>query len=312
MSHKNKVSLPQQVFDALDAKARYGHAKKDDRADGVADKYIYSYETMATYKKQALPFVAWAKKDEQIREDLGRSPRTLAEIRPYAERYLKEREAEGKSAYTLKTQRAALSKLYRERIEVELRGAKRSEITRSRGDAVRDKHFSTERNADLVTFCKCAGPRRAELARLSPSALVWKDGAPYIHFTKGTKGGRERISPLVGSPDEIRTALRYLDTLTGNNKIHSAADIHSYRAEYATRVYLAHARDLSTLKGQKVDVTALTGKTRADGSRVVRSAIYACRGDRRGDKMDRAAMIAASQALGHNRESVVGEHYIRI
>lgn len=308
---KDKLSLAQQVFDTLDAKARYGHSKREDRADGIADRYIYSYDTMASYKKQSLAFVSWAKSDEQIRQDLGRSPRTLAEIRPYVGTYLKGREAAGLSPYTLKLQRAALSKLYGERIEVELRGAKRSEITRSRGEAVRDRHFSEERNFEMVTFCKCAGPRRAELAKLDPSALVWKDGEPYIRYTKGTKGGRERLSPLVGSPAEIRTALRYLSTLTGSNRVHSAADIHSYRAEYATRVYKAAERDLNTLKGQMVDVTALTGKTHADGSRIVKSAIYACRGDRKGDRMDRAAMIAASQALGHNRESVVGEHYIR-
>lgn len=28
--------------------------------------------------------------------------------------------------------------------------------------------------------------------------------------------------------------------------------------------------------------------------------------------LDRAAMIIASQNLGHNRESVVGEHYLRL
>lgn len=45
---------------------------------------------------------------------------------------------------------------------------------------------------------------------------------------------------------------------------------------------------------------------------VHKSAVYYCRGDQRGLALDRAAMIIASQNLGHNRESVVGEHYLRL
>lgn len=311
MGHKSKTSLPQQVFERLESMERYGHSKRQDRADGIADRYIYSFETMKSYKKHACAFVQWAKTAPQVREILGRSPRTLDEIRPFAAAWLKEREAQGLSAYTLKLERSALSKLYQEPIEVELRGAERSKITRSRGDAIRDKHFSEERNAGMVAFCRCAGPRRAELEALRPDALVWRAGKPYIRYTEGTKGGRERLSPLVGAPEEIEAALHYLSGLTGANHVHSACDIHSYRAEYATRVYKAAEGDLTALRGQMIDYTALTGKTRK-GERIYKTALYFFRGDRKGDVLDRAAMIAASRALGHNRESVVGEHYIRL
>ena len=47
-------------------------------------------------------------------------------------------------------------------------------------------------------------------------------------------------------------------------------------------------------------------------SRIYKSAVYYCRGDQKGLALDRAAMIIASQNLGHNRESVVGEHYLRL
>lgn len=126
------------------------------------------------------------------------------------------------------------------------------------------------------------------------------------------KGGRIRAAQLYGTAEEIENAVAYIRNLSGHNHIHSNADIHSYRADYASRVYKAHARDLSQLKGKKVDYTALTGKTAKDGSRIYKNAIYHCRGDQKGQAMDRAAMIIASQNLGHNREDVVGEHYLKL
>lgn len=102
----------------------------------------------------------------------------------------------------------------------------------------------------------------------------------------------------------------YINTLTGKNHVHSNADIHAYRAEYATRLYKQVARDINDLKGRKINYTAITGKRNKDGSDIYKNAVYYCRGDQKGTALDRAAMIAASQSLGHNRESVVGEHYI--
>ncbi|MBR3486035.1 MAG: hypothetical protein IKH31_00465 [Clostridia bacterium] len=309
MSHTNKKSLYQQVVETLEAKARYGHSKHADKRAGVTDQYIYSFDTMATYKKAALRFTDWVKSDPVVVEALGRKPRTLVEIRPFAEMWLLKRQDEGKSAYTLKMERSALKKLYGEEIYVELKPAKRTDISRSRGTAARDAGFSEKKNAELINFCRCCGPRRAELAMLDASALEFVGGKPFVHYTKGTKGGRERLSPIVGTEDEVKRALVYLDSLDGTQKINSHADIHSYRADYATRVYMEAARPIEELRGKMIDVTSLSGK---DGRAMWRSAIYCFRGDRKGDKLDRAAMLKASQALGHNRVSVVAESYIRV
>lgn len=309
MAHKSKLSLAQQVFNMLESKARYGHSKHEDKKAGVSEQYIYSFDTMKTYKKQSLAFVRWVK--EHVASEIGRQPRTLAECRPYVERYLQERQAAGMSASTLHTDRAALGKLYGERIDVALPAARRAEITRSRGDAVRDAHFSVARNSDLVNFCLCAGPRRSEYELLKPSALEYHDGVPYVHYTDGTKGGRERLSPITGTPEEVARAIDHLMHLTGNNHASDAFDMHDYRSRYAMRVYEAHKGDLDALKGKRIDYTALTGKTTATGDRIYKSALYVCRSDLCGVAYDRAAMIQASRALGHNRESVVAGHYFR-
>lgn len=307
---KNKKSLTQQVYETLESKARYGHSKHQDKADGIAQNYIYSFDTMKTYKKHCVLFANWCR--ETIPRETGKTPRTLEECRPYAERWVLEREGQGLSAYTVKMERSALSKLFGEQIDVVVKNSHRADIKRSRGVAVRDAHFSEKKNFALVTFCRCAGPRRAELEKLDASALEIHEGKPYIRYTEGTKGGRERLSPLIGSDEELRIALDFLKTCNGDNHVPGACDVHSYRAEYATRIYNAEKGDLQSLKGKKVNYTDLTGKRSKNGDSVQKSALYYCRGDRKGDVLDRAAMIKASQALGHNRESVVGEHYIRL
>ena len=42
-----------------------------------------------------------------------------------------------------------------------------------------------------------------------------------------------------------------------------------------------------------------------------KKALYICRRDEAKKKLDRAAMIKCSKALGHNRECVVADNYLR-
>ena len=308
MSHKNKKTMELQAVEALQSKMRLGHSKHHDKAEGVSGGYIYSISTAKAYTRHSLYFVAWAKKSERIREELGHRPRTLEEVRPYAAEWIREREAAGLSAYTLKLEASALAKLYGEPIEVQTKGTRRADITRSRGAAKRDKHFSEAANADLVNFCKCVGCRRSELAKMRAEDLRESPEGPGV-WIKG-KGGRERVAPIVGTTEEIRRALAFLAGLNGKNRVHSGADIHGYRAQYAQRIYQREARPVEALKGKTLDYTALTGKRAKDGGRIRKSALYRCRGDEAGRVFDRAAMLQASRALGHDRESVVGEHYL--
>ena len=236
-------------------------------------------------------------------------PRTLDECAQFVEPYIREREAAGLSAYTVKLEKSALSKLYQRQFDFETIATRRRDITRSRGAAVRDSHFSEKNNADMITACRCVGFRRSELEKAKAEDL-WEINGIYFMNIQG-KGGKNRAARLVGSPDEIERAIAYIHTLNGHNKVHSCADIHSYRADYATRIYNTYARNIQDIRGQKINYTELTGKRNQDGSDIYKSAVYYCRGDQRGQQLDRAAMIIASQCLGHNRESVVGEHYIR-
>ena len=113
------------------------------------------------------------------------------------------------------------------------------------------------------------------------------------------------------------------------------ADIHSYRGEYAARIYNAHKREINEFKNERLIIykneiinsytsksgrklikgnedyyTTINGiKTLLKGFRDVRSAYY-CRNELKGTYYDRKALFAASRALGHNRESIVADHYL--
>lgn len=82
----------------------------------------------------------------------------------------------------------------------------------------------------------------------------------------------------------------------------NCADIHGYRAEYATAIYKAHARAIEEIPYDRVN--------RGTGRRY-QSEVYTCRKDEAGKKLDKAAMLICSKALGHNRISVVADNYIR-
>lgn len=64
----------------------------------------------------------------------------------------------------------------------------------------------------------------------------------------------------------------------------------------------AHAREIKDIPYDRVN--------RGTGKRY-QSQVYTCRKDEAGKKLDKAAMLICSKALGHNRISVVADNYIR-
>lgn len=214
----------------------------------------------------------------------------------------------------------------------------RGDIKRSRSDRVRDRHFSVTNNDELIKFCQGTGLRRSELEALKGKDLITKEqiegmissleAVPehkrtpqeikrlgmlkdtrlfqneYFTFVRNGKGGRERMSPIIGKNAE-KIVERMKDTPAEEKvwqHIHKCADIHSYRAEYATMIYKAHARAIEDIPYDAVNKG--TGK-------LYQSDVYTCRKDEAGKKLDRAAMLVCSKALGHNRISVVADNYIR-
>lgn len=294
MSYKNKKSLILQVKENLDSKLAIGQSKHAAKRAGTYKEHIYSWGTYKTYLQQCCTFVKWCK--QQAREQGYKQPRNLEQCREYIPAYM-EHIQQAYSAYTAKLTLSALCKLYLEYPTGDLRPfgldplekRNRDAITRSRQqERAGDTHVSIQNNADIITFCRCTGLRRAELGQIRGCDL---DGNTLTVY-RATKGGRVRLVELCGSPVELET-VRKLAAAAGTGKIfpkiHSNLDVHAYRAEYAKRVYTHYARPVDHIPQQDK---------------------YFCRGNMAGTVLDRNAMRIASNNLGHSRIDVIAGHYL--
>ena len=345
MGRKSKTkyhkSLHQLAHERLGSMQAFGQSKHTDMLRGDTKDKIYSYSTYQTYKKHIGYYLRWLKTAHPEATTLKSAKR---HAREWLESRADERTGDGKyrySAWTIQTEAAALNKLFGidkadpERFIPPVR--RREDIYRSRGHAVRDKHFSVTNNAELIDFCKGTGCRRNVLQKLEGrdlwsreqmqaeiSSLLRQNSATrdqahlhalqdaldtfpeedhFIHHRKD-KGGRARFAPIIG-PHRDEIIARFKDRQPDEKvwqHVNSNADIHSYRADYATRLYRTYARDYDDIPYDKVHPNT---------NIKYKSEVYYCRGDEKGRRLDRKAMLIASKALGHNRVDVIASNYLR-
>lgn len=338
MGRRNKAyskDLHQQAYDRLTGMQAFGESKKEAVANGTEKEKIFSFNTYKSYWKHTKYFIKYIKENHP-------ECTTLKSAKKYVNEWLQTRVDQGLSAWTVQLEAKAMGKLYGISPDDEnyFKTPKRNreDIKRSRGDRVRDKHFSKTNNDELIKFCKGTGLRRAELGELRGKDLVTREeieaeisqiesrpaeeltpadtkrlemlqdtrlfeGDYFTHVRNG-KGGRERMSPIIG-PNTEQIVERIKSTPAEEKvwqHIHQSADIHGYRAEYATIIYKAKARAIEEIPYDRVN---------KGSGRKYQSDVYICRKDEAGRKLDKVAMLVCSKALGHNRISVVADNYIR-
>lgn len=338
MGRKNKAyvkDLHQQAYDCLTKMQAFGASKKESVANETAKDKIFSYKTYEAYWKHTKYFIKYIQANHP-------ECTTLKAAKQYMNEWLQMRTDEGKSAWTIHLEAKALGKLFgidpTDEKYFQPPKRERQKITRSRVDRVRDKHFSKSNNDELIKFCKGTGLRRSELLDLRGKDLIsraeiedeisrlekqqnethdpnrerWLDmlrdtrmfKSEYFTHVRCGKGGRVRMSPIIGANAE-QIIERMRNTAPEEKvwqHVSENADIHGYRAEYATAIYKAHARAIEDIPYDRVNKG--TG-------RKFQGDVYVCRKDEAGRKLDKAAMLICSKALGHNRISVVADNYIR-
>ncbi len=308
MPKAGKASMVRQVQSRFQKMLTIGESKHTAKADGTLQDGIFSWSTYRTYQKHCCYFSRWAKSEHGCK--------TIESAREYAPEWIQTRIDQGLSPYTIKMEVAALAKLYHcsaSDFEVRTPSRTRNDIIRSRGSKKSDGHFSEKKNQELVNFCRGTGLRRAELTCLTGDQLIdHGDGSYSIRVDKGAKGGRYREAPVIGPhAEEIAARMRAAGSGKVWGIVSGHADIHSYRSDYATAIYQAHARPLEVCQNERFwNKEHYNGKGKAKGG-YDKDSVYHFRGDRAGEWLDKAAMLEASKALGHNRISVVGAHYIR-
>lgn len=346
MGRNNKAyskDLKQQMYDRLTAMLRAGEgtSKKEAIADGTVRDKIFSYSTYESYYKHCKYFATY------IRENHPDCT-TLKASKKYVNEWLQSRvdqvDRNGKhlSAWTITLEREALGKLYGITPDdpsfFQAPHRHRENIVRSRGDAVRDKHFSATNNDEFIKFCRGTGCRRNIMEKLEGRDLITRDEIKariarlqakrklseadgkelnnlldavqqfpdqdfFLHHRRD-KGGRDRYAPIIGdNADQIIARMRATAPHAKVwQHVPSNADIHGYRGEYATAIYKMYARPIKEIPYDKVNQGT---------KRRYQSEVYTCRKDEAGKKLDKIAMMKASKALGHNRLEVVANNYIR-
>ena len=338
MGRKNKSyskDLHQQAYDRLTGMQAFGESKREAVANGTDRDKIFSVNTYKTYWKHTKYFIAYIKEHHP-------ECTTLKKAKKYVNEWLQHRVDQGLSAWTIQAEAKAMGKLYgitpEDKDYFTPPKRNRQDIKRSRGVRVRDKHFSKTNNDELIRFCRGTGLRRSELESLKGRDLVTReqieaeisrieslpasertpgverhlevlldtrmfDCEYFIHVRSG-KGGRERMSPIIGK--DVGMIVERMQNTPADEKVwqfvHQSADIHSYRGDYATTIYKAAARPIEEIPYDRVN--------KGTGRRY-QSEVYVCRKDEAGKKLDKAAMLICSKALGHNRISVVADNYIR-
>lgn len=255
-------------------------------------KKIHSIQTMKTYLNHSLSFVTYC------RDTYG--CKTLEECKPYIKEYI---EGNDYSPWTKKTQRSALVKMYGIKAQdlgvINTGDRSRVSVKRSRGKAIRDKHFNENGlYKDYVRFCRATGLRKSEVEKLNGTAFYRdENGRAFLHVTKNTKGGRFRhVLVLAEHADFVEKickqagkykVIQYIanDRLTAPN----GADTHSYRADYVRSLYDSLKRPIDSLAYEEK---------------------YICRNDKKGIIYDKDAMSVVSESVGHSRLSIISESYL--
>lgn len=326
--------LHQQAYDKFQKMQAFGESKVAAVKDETERKKIFSFNTYQTYWKHTKYFLKWVQVNHP---EVTR----LNQAKEFVSDWLQSRVDQGLSAWTIHTEEAALNKLYGIMPDDENRfiapQRKRENIKRSRIKTVRDSHFSETNNDELVRFCKGTGLRRRELENLKGADFItrksiekticslenlereltpteekmliaMKDTRVFEEenfvIVRYGKGGRLRYSPIIGK--DCDAIVERIKRTQGDKKVwdfvNGNADIHGYRAVYATEIYRKHAREIAKIPYDKMNPG--TGK-------MYQGDVYVCRNDESGRKLDRAAMLICSKALGHNRVRVVADNYLR-
>ena len=132
-----------------------------------------------------------------------------------ATQYLRQRMEEGKSAWTLKTERSALRMFFGDRTlvaDLELPARRRQDIKRSRLPAKRDKQINLDNWQHVIQFCLACGLRREELRDLYVREVTPDSEHPgrLVVFVRHGKGGKHReVLPSKARPSFLNCPVVY-------------------------------------------------------------------------------------------------------
>lgn len=284
-SARNKRNtIKEEIYNALTGMFREGKGRPrhEDKKTGADKKYIYSERTYYTYMNECKHFRQWIKLSHP-------ECKHLRDCRKWVNEWLQVLIREGKSAYTISTRKAALAKLFQVDYSyfIETPGRYRKNTVRSRLDVEYDRHISAKTEAYWAKITSSTGLRLSELLRVRGSDLFLREGKYYIAVSRGTKGGKVREAVILDN--DVAEMIKLSGDRPAFPNVPRAYDNHHYRAMYAQKLYNMLARPVDLIPKQDR---------------------YIMRKDRKGVILDKEAMKEVSEAMGHNRISVIAQSYL--
>ena len=275
-----KNTIKDEIYNRLSKifKAGNGRSRNVDKRNGVDREYIYSSKTYKTYHNECKRFAVWCRKTHP-------EVRHLKECKKYVNEYLTYQISSGKSPWTLTTQKAALAKLYGVDYAsfIATPPRERSKIKRSRNPVSRDKNISANTEKFLSTITSATGLRRNELCKITGDALRYdSSGRPFLHITRGTKGGKIRDAVIIGATPEETEYIVGLFKSAGKMKLLP-------KVSSAKRLYQHFARNIDEISKKE--------------------RIY-LRKDRKGEILYRSCLMYISSCLGHSRLDILYSNYL--
>ena len=252
---------------------------------------IYATTTLQSYDKICKRFVHW------IVENHKNEVKNYADCKKFAAEWLKEKEADGLSSWSLALYGSALASSFngisKHDLGYSFPRRERKNIVRNRNDNLSGE-YKTKQQKDAYTMLKATGCRRKEMLRLRKEDFRQqiKDGKEtgYLEVYKRGKGGIERwclVNPFYTDfvKDFLKNANTYVyadeKRLFQKNDF-SKSGIHSARSIYACDLY-KHFEQHGYASGE----------------------IYHCRKELSGYKYDKGILLEVSYNLQHSRNSVV-------
>jgi integrase len=240
---------------------------------------IHSFKTYDAYKQTSKEFVKYIRQNYKDIKDVNQITKEVAII------YLQNRQRDGKSAYTISKDMAAINKLFNFYITKKEAGIKErtyKDVKRSREEKVNDTKYNPQNYKYQIIFAKATGCRRQSVLKVKPEDFIYdKNGLPQKVYLK-EKGGRKRLATII---KEYQSELKLFLGKKVNDepifdKYTKKIDNHAFRAEYAKNRY----KELVSQKGK-------------DNM------------DFRG--YDKECLEKLTQDMGHNRIDIVVYHYLR-
>lgn len=155
--------------------------------------------------------------------------------------YLKYRQHEGISSYSISKDMAALNKLFNLQITKKMADIKSrtyNNITRSLGQKAHDKKYNPENYKDQITFAKSCGCRRESVLVVTPKRFTWENGLPVkVYLIE--KGGKPRHATILKSYQGTIKSIIENKELSKPlfDRYTKKIDNHAFRREFAKNRY---------------------------------------------------------------------------